>query len=142
MRFRTRAVEDPEIDVTPLVDVVFQLIIYFAVSTTFAYLGALKVNLPKAGSASELTASQNKIMVAIDAEGVIYLNDQLVVFPELKAKLKELAQTGTEQLVVIQADKSTRHGLVVSVLDLAKSLGFEKLAIATEPKMEPEKARQ
>jgi len=139
MRFRTRALEDPGIDVTPLVDVVFQLLIYFAVSTTFAFLGAMKVNLPKAGTAIELTASQKKIMIAIEAEGGIYLNDQPVAFKELEARLKELAKDGAGQLVVIQADKETRHGLVVSVLDLAKSAGFEKLAIATVPKSKPEK---
>jgi len=123
---------DPGVDLTPLVDVVFQLIIYFAVATTFAFMGAFNVKLPQAG-APELSASQAKVVIAIDRSGEIYFDHQQLSLEELKTRLKETAQTGKNQLVVIQADKEAKHGIVVLVLDLARSLGFEKLAIATEP---------
>jgi len=134
MRFFQAEQDDPGIDPTPLVDVVFQLIIYFAVATTFAFLGAMKVNLPKAGTSLELTASQQKIMIVIDRTGEIYLEDQLLSFSELSERMKALAEQKANSLVVIQADKDPRHGMVVSVLDLARSLGFQRIAIATEPK--------
>ncbi len=133
MKFQIKKTEEPRIDLTPLVDVVFQLIIYFAVSTTFAFMGAFKVNLPKAGT-PRLSASQKKILIVIDRKENFYLDHKPISFKELRDFLEKEHQENPQKLVVIEADKEVHHGVVVSVLDLAKSIGFEKLAIATEPK--------
>ena len=133
MRFLEKKTEEPRTDLTPLVDVVFQLIIYFAVSTTFAFMGAMKVNLPKAGTPT-LSASQKKIMLVIDQKENLYWEHQPLGWEELKTRLKQAFQENPDILVVIEADQNVHHGTVVKVLDLAKTIGFTRLAIATAPK--------
>jgi len=133
VRFRTRELEDPRPDITPLVDVVFQLIIYFAVSTSFAITGGFKVKLPEA-NATQVVDKEEKVAVVIQATGQIALEGREVSFQELERGLREIAAKDRKALVVIKADRSVSHGLVVSVMDAAQEAGLERLAIATERK--------
>ncbi len=133
MRFWTRETDDPRPDITPLVDVVFQLIIYFAVSTTFAYMGAMKVKLPRAG-APELSARIAKLAIVIRDDGRSFIDDQLVTDGEIQRRLEDLGDASPDTLIVIQADKDVAHGRVVTILDMAQAAGLSRLAIATERK--------
>jgi len=137
MKFIPQTIEDHGIDMTPLVDIIIQLIIYFAVATTFAFISGLKVSLPKAALSEFAVSQQKKVVVSIDRGGAIFLNREPVNLGQLESRLRELAQSQAGQTLIIQADKETLHGEVVTVLDLARSLGFAKLAIATEAKPEP-----
>jgi biopolymer transport protein ExbD len=131
MRFLAVEREDPRPELTPLVDVVFQLIIYFAVSTTFAYMGAMKVKLPRSG-APEISQRTSKLAIVISQDGQAYIEDQPVTQDEIHARLEELSAANPDVLVVIQADKNVSHGRVVTILDMAQSVGLKRLAIATE----------
>ncbi len=141
MRFSTAQREDPRPELTPLVDVVFQLIIYFAVSTTFAYMGAMKVKLPRAG-APELAQKISKLAIVIRQDGQAFMDEDPVTDGEIEARLVELAKTGPDTLVVIQADKEVYHGRVVRILDMAQTAGLKRLAIATERTFEDAKTEE
>lgn len=138
MRFMTAQREDPRPELTPLVDVVFQLIIYFAVSTTFAYMGAMKVKLPRAG-APELSQRISKLAIVIREDGRAFMEDEPVTQDEIKSRLDEVASLSPDTLVVIQADKNVSHGQVVIILDMAQAAGLKRLAIATERTFEGDK---
>lgn len=131
MRFMTAERDDPRPDLTSLVDVVFQLIIYFAVSTTFAYMGAMKVKLPRAG-APELSQKISKLAIVIRDDGQTFIDEEPVTEAEVKEKLDGLAGSSPDTLIVIQADKDVSHGHVVKILDMAQTAGLKRLAIATE----------
>jgi len=131
MKFRddkkTRSVD---INLTPLIDVVFLLLIFFMVSTTFIYTDSLKVNLPKAKG--ENVEVKKNINIVISQNGSININGNRVSKAGLSRKLNELHKTMPDATVILQADKKSAHGDVVYVMDYCKRAGFEKLAIATE----------
>lgn len=130
MRFRrprTRR-ETALINLTSLIDVVFLLLIFFMVSTSFALIRGIKVDLPTTTTPQERI--EQNIVISITKEGKIYLDKTQISKTELVKTLKR--QIGKKKsLVVINADKDTRHGMVVEVMDLAKQGGAGKLGILT-----------
>ena len=133
MRFQTRQRDDVELDITPLIDVVFLLLIFFMLSTSLSVSPGIKVDLPKA-SAEQVKKKKLTLRVAIVVGGRIYLEGKKLSLEALK---KEFAKIGkrknSDALVVIEADRKVYHGLVVKVMDAAKVAGLNKLAIATQP---------
>lgn len=131
MKFRddkkTRGVD---INLTPLIDVVFLLLIFFMVSTTFIYTDSLNVNLPKA-KGENVEVKQN-INIVVSQDGSIHINGNRISKTGLSRKLNELHKNMPDATVILQADKKSTHGDVVFVMDYCKRAGFEKLAIATE----------
>ncbi len=132
MRFRrprTRS-EATLINLTSLIDVVFLLLIFFMVSTSFALIRGIKVDLPTTTTPQE--EIEQNIVISITKEGKIYLDKTQISKTELVKTLER--QIGKKKsLVVINADKDTRHGIVVEVMDLAKQGGAGKLGILTTP---------
>ncbi len=119
-----------DINLTPLIDVVFLLLIFFMVSTTFIYSDALKIELPKAKG--ENTEIKENINIVITADGEININGDIISKAGLRNKLSSLKKQNPKATVVLQADKNSTHGDVVFVMDNCKQVGFDKLAIATE----------
>lgn len=133
MRFRRprRRRETTLINLTSLIDVVFLLLIFFMVSTSFALIRGIKVDLPTTTTPQEKI--EQNIVISITKEGKIYLDKTQISKTELVKTLKR--QIGKKKsLVVINADKDTRHGMVVEVMDLAKQGGAGKLGILTTSK--------
>jgi len=134
MNFRTsengRRVE-AIVDVTPLIDVVFLLLIFFMITTTFVNSPGIEVELPKATN-SEQPLHPNDIVIAIGPDGDVIFNHKQVSLDELSALLEGKFTEMTDATVIVQADEEVFHGLVVKVMDLAKAAGFTKLAIATQ----------
>jgi biopolymer transport protein ExbD len=132
MRFRrprTRR-EATLINLTSLIDVVFLLLIFFMVSTSFALIRGIKVDLPTTTTPQE--EIEQNIVISITKEGKIYLDKTQISKTELVKTLER--QIGKKKsLVVINADKDTLHGIVVEVMDLAKQGGAGKLGILTTP---------
>jgi biopolymer transport protein ExbD len=121
-----------QIDLTSLIDVVFLLLIFFMVSTTFVQSDAMNVQLPKA-SASKVTAQKDKqLTVDIDKDGLIFYEGKKTTKDQLRDSLLVIKNKTDNPILIVRADKATNHGTVVSVMDLARSSGIEKLAIATE----------
>jgi biopolymer transport protein ExbD len=129
--------DDVDINLTPLIDVVFLLLIFFMVSTTFDRNARLKVSLPEA-SAKMQQQQDNPIVLTIDAKGKYFINDRQVVnttLDTLKAALLKTVGDDREQTLVLRADGNTPHQAVVRAMDAAAQIGLTHLSIATvEPK--------
>ena len=134
MNFRRRNQREPsQLDMTPLVDVVFNLLIFFMLSTTFVTTPGIKINLPKA-SAKELKVQEKEVRIAMTKSGKIYVNRKLVTLNDVRKILKRKARINPKMLVIIEADAQVTHGKVVQIMDIAKNAGLNRLAIATRPK--------
>ena len=133
---RTRRV-DPVVDVTPLIDIIFQLVLFFMVSTTFVSAPGIEVDLPRSSSDTVLRDTDD-LNVWVNSDGTVYVNEDPVDYSGLKAALSEAAKSNPSTLVVIKADKDVGHGRVVAVMDAARSRGLTQLAIATEVNAEGE----
>lgn len=133
MNFRGRRSEEPDVNLTSLIDVVFMLLIFFMVSTTFQRETQLAVELPEA-SGTPLQNQQRVIEVTIDAEGRYFVNRQEVISTHIESLKNAMAQAagGAEgPQVILSADRKTPHEAVVRAMDAAGQLGFVHLTIAT-----------
>ncbi|MDD2352436.1 MAG: biopolymer transporter ExbD [Candidatus Caldatribacteriota bacterium] len=119
-------------DITPLIDVVFLLLIFFMLTTTFINVeSGVKVDLPS-GDFAEVSEKQN-LVVSITENNVLYLNNRLIDPNNLSEYIREEIGNNVDTLVVLEADQNITHGKVVRVMDLIKKGGAEKIAIATKP---------
>ncbi len=119
-----------EINITPMVDIMLVLLVIMMVSSTYIVSQSLKVELPKAASASDSVSSI--AAVTITKGGALYYNQQPVSENELKAKFKEAYAGNNEVNLIVSADHEVPHGKVVHVIDLAKLEGIIKFAINVE----------
>lgn len=133
MQFRRPRRDDARIEITPLVDMVFLLLIFFMLSTTFIVTPGIKVNLPHS-SAEKVTQEKNEVQVVITEDNKVFVEEMLVDIGGLEHRLAELAQQDPQTLVIIKADAKSLHGKVVEVMDIAKQSGLNRLAIATHLK--------
>lgn len=129
-----RTDERVDINLTPLIDVVFLLLIFFMVSTTFDRHANLKVELPEA-SAPISQQQQDPVVISIDAEGNYFINDRQLVNTTLEtlkiALCKTVADKEEDVPLVLRADAKTPHQSVVRAMDAASQLGLTRLSIAT-----------
>ncbi|MDZ7750238.1 MAG: biopolymer transporter ExbD [Gammaproteobacteria bacterium] len=137
MKLGERRDRAPDINITPLIDVVFLLLIFFMVSTTFSRLTELEIQLPEASRTEQEEKEPRTLQIVIDARGRYFINDNRLVNdrPEtLKRALEnELAAAGDEAPpVVISADAQTPHQAVITAMDVAQQVGLRRLSFATE----------
>ncbi|MCD6156129.1 MAG: biopolymer transporter ExbD [Candidatus Atribacteria bacterium] len=132
---RTKKKSKPEVNMTPLVDVVLQLVIFFMVTTTFISIetGA-QVNLPTADF-SQLGEGKT-LTVTITEDNRLFINGSFVTWEEFPNLIVVELRKEPGVTVVIEADKNVLHGRVVHIMDILKKAGVQKMAIATRP---PEK---
>ncbi|WP_020676335.1 ExbD/TolR family protein [Geopsychrobacter electrodiphilus] len=133
MGFRRRQVESPRVDLTPMVDVVFLLLIFFMISTTFIETPGLTVNLPKSSS-QVLKKEAHEVRVYLRADGTIFFEKEPVDLAGLTQRLQAYGDKAAEITFLLMADKDVKHGKVVQLMESAKNAGFIKLVIATEKK--------
>ena len=131
MNFSSRRRDEGTVDVTPLIDIIFQLVLFFMVSTTFVTTPGIQVELPQSSSQTILR-EDNDIEIWVTREGSVQVDDAPVDWAGLRSSLATARQNNPSTLVIVKADKEVDHGRVVAVLDLARSLGLSQLAIATE----------
>jgi biopolymer transport protein ExbD len=120
------------INLTSLIDVLFLLLIFFMISTTFLSQPAINLQLPAAEHADAVR--QPPIVINIDELGRVYLNDEPTELPLLTDALTRRLTDATDKSVVLKADSRVSHGSVVRVLDIIKGSGATKLIVSTEPK--------
>jgi biopolymer transport protein ExbD len=119
------------LNLTSLIDVLFLLLIFFMISTTFLSQPAIKLELPKAENAE--IVRQTSTVVYIDPSGNVYLNDEPISPALLGEALKMRLSGDLDKAVVLKADSRVSHGTVINILDVIKGAGVKKLVISTEP---------
>jgi biopolymer transport protein ExbD len=119
------------VNVTSFIDVLFVLLLFFMVSTTFVNQPAMSLDLPKAVHTQG--TRQPAIIVYVDQHGNVHLNDEPVDDALLDTALRSRLATSEDKAVVLKADSRVSHGTVVHVLDIIKGAGVLKLTIATQP---------
>ncbi len=119
------------LDLTPLIDCIFQLLVFFMLTASFIATPAMGVNLPKASS--KATTSQRKdLKVVVTRTGKIQFERKDVTTDQLMTRLQQLFKERPNARVLIQADRKSYHGAVVKVMDIAKTIGFKRLGVAIQ----------
>ena len=130
MQFHEKKRRKVIINITSLIDVLFLLLIFFMVSSTFVEQPGMKLELPE--SKSSTTEKIKELILEINPDQSMMLNQESVTIENLEQKFKDLLPSLEEKSLVLKADKNVPHGTVVKVMDLAKLSGLEKLIIATQ----------
>jgi biopolymer transport protein ExbD len=139
MKFVRREHQEASVEMTPLIDVVFLLLIFFMVSTTFIRETQLKIDLPEAGG--ELQEIRDDVIeIVVDRLGDYSVNDRLLVNNELRTLVRALQEVRQElddvSRVIITADANATHQAVVRAMDAAGKVGLNRLSITTQQPME------
>ncbi|MCP5161384.1 MAG: biopolymer transporter ExbD [Hahellaceae bacterium] len=122
--------EDVEINMTPMLDVVFILLIFFIVTTSFIREAGVEVNRPQAQSAAAL--SNKAVVLAITADNQIWIDHRQVDPRAVRRNIERLLSDNPETSLIIQADQTAQTGVLVNVLDQAKLAGATAIAVAAE----------
>lgn len=134
MNLRTRVDEEPEVNLTSLIDVVLLLLIFFMVSTSFVREAELNIQLPEASAEPMTGAERAPLEIAISAEGGYFVNDRALVNnrPEtLRRALETTAGETRDVPITIRADARATHQAVITAMDTAARLGFVQVNLAT-----------
>ena len=128
---KERRVEEKP-DLTPMIDIVFQLLIFFMVTAVFAVTPGLDIKLPEAEEAQ--APEKENLFIVVDQDGQMKLNHQSVTFTNLKDKLQEKRTLlDNTTMIIIQGDERATHGQIVQIMDIARLVGVFDQIIATEP---------
>jgi biopolymer transport protein ExbD len=119
------------LDLTPLIDIIFQLLIFFLLTASFITTPNLGVELPKASSKAA-TSQQQDVRISISRDGKVELENKTVAIDSLLRRLKALQKERPKARVLIHADKKAYHGDVVKVMDAAKAAKFRRLGVAIQ----------
>jgi biopolymer transport protein ExbD len=123
---------DEKPDLTPMIDVVFQLLIFFMVTAVFAITPGLDIKLPEAEEAQ--APEKENLFIVVDQDGNMKLNHQTVTFANLKDRIQEKRQIlDNTTMIIIQGDERATHGQIVQIMDIARQVGVVDQIIATEP---------
>jgi len=138
---QTSSEDEPAVNLTPLIDVVFILLIFFMVSTTFQRESEIKIELPEASS-EPVEEKEDVLEIVIDIQGHYFIDEQQVVNTELetlKTAIQKFLGGQTEMPVVIRADRNTPYEAVVRAMDATAQLGLLQMSLATnQPENEGE----
>ncbi len=118
---------EQDIDMTPMLDIVFIMLIFFIVTTSFVKEPGIKVDKPQASTAK--ADKKVNIIIAINKEGQIWIDKQPIDIRELRIKVEKLHADSPEGSVIIDADKHAETGILVSVMDQVKLAGISKISI-------------
>jgi biopolymer transport protein ExbD len=117
------------INLTPLIDVLFILIIFFTVSSTFLEQPGIELKLPEAESSQSHTAQ--KVIVYVDNQENLFLNDDPVELENVAQAVEALISAQTDKSVVLHADEDVSHGIIIKIMDLLRKQGIYKIIIST-----------
>lgn len=119
------------LNITPLVDVLLILIVFFVVTSTFMEQPGIKLELPKSRTA-DLQRVEKAILIVSDDSKLFFRNKEISL-QELPSILNDEMQESVDRSLIVSADKVVQHGLIVSIMDIARQSGVEKLVVSTEP---------
>ena len=133
MNLQPSTPDEPEVNLTPLIDVVFLLLIFFMVSTTFEHQSRIQIELPEA-TAEETKPEDESLEIIIDAQGRFFIGEEQVVNTELNTLKGAISKSVGEREgipVIIRADAKTPHQAVITALDATSQLGLTRISLAT-----------
>jgi biopolymer transport protein ExbD len=128
MQFRRKSKAEIAINLAPLIDVIFLLVIFFAVSTTFLETAGLQLELPESSSTAKREVED--ITVLLGADGELSFDDEIISQEQLRERLQSALSETDRKIVVLRADTHTEHGAVVEIMDLIRDSGAEALTVA------------
>ena len=134
MNLQTRPREQPEVNLTSLIDVVLLLLVFFMVSTSFVSQAEISINLPQADTEPVMIDRPESLAITVTARGTYLVNDRLLVnnsAETLRRAIDKLVADDRDLSVTIRADAETTHQSVVTAMDVIARLGFEQVNIAT-----------
>ena len=129
MRYRKRKQDEATVDISPLIDMVFILLIFFMVTTTFVKDMKLDLNRPSASTAT--SASTKSIRIFIDKYGDVYIDNQPVRVYVLQSKLRDMLRTSTDKSLLVVTDENVAAKIVIEVVDQCKLAGAKDVGVAT-----------
>ncbi len=129
-RKRVRSEEENEINMTPMLDVVFIMLIFFIVTASFVKESGIEINRPRAATAER--KERGNILVAISSAGQIWIDKRQVDIRSVRANIERLHAENPLGAVIIQADRESKTGLLVQVMDAARLAGVESVSIAAD----------
>ena len=115
------------LDIAPLIDCIFLLLIFFLLTSNFIFQPGIKINLPKAVTSE--VVQENTLVITVTSDNRFYLNESPITFVELKNKLKRAS--GRKRPILIKADRDVALGRVVSIWDFCRDIGITQINIAT-----------
>jgi len=124
--------DEVSLDMTPLIDVVFLLLIFFMLTASFTQAQRLKVELPKAEQGESVHDQNKEWVIEIDALGNYALNGEALAGEQLTVRLRELPDRKDDTVIQIRADAKTEHQAVVKALDAARAAGLTHIGLATD----------
>lgn len=129
---RPQEQDEININLTPLIDCVFLLLVFFMVTTVFKESFRLRVSLPEASKAE--VVEEKKLVLTIDAQGRMDVNGKLVTMEDLERVLEDEKERTRSLTLILRTDKRTKHGFVLDAMETAKRMGVKKIVLATEKK--------
>ncbi len=120
------------VDLTPMIDVVFLMLIFFMVSTSFTANNSIKLDLPQSKSQAA-NKEEKQVVISIKADGQLYVQDERVKDADLRRRILNITKGDPNMRVVIRADADAKHKRLVYALDTIRELGMGKVGIATVP---------
>ncbi|RLU00013.1 MAG: biopolymer transporter ExbD [Ketobacter sp.] len=130
-RRHQQADQETELDLTPMLDVVFIMLIFFIVTTSFVKESGIAVNTPKADTAQRQESAN--ILIAIHESGDIWIDGRPIDVRALKAKVARMHAESPQGTVVVQSDERADTGILVKVMDQIRLAGIDQIAIAARP---------
>lgn len=127
-KFQTE--EQTQVDISPLIDMVFILLIFFMVSTTF--VKDMKLDLTRPGASSAKPANTKSIRIFIDKESNIFIDGQLTKPWVLQSKIREMIKSNNEQSILVVTDKQVSSEKLIEVVDICRLAGAKDVGVATE----------
>jgi biopolymer transport protein ExbD len=123
-----------EVQMAPLIDCIFLLLIFYAVTTQFVTDERLKLKLPEAKTAEDAGtgAADKPPVVVVAADGTVWIDDQLVPEDQLEGKIRQMVEQAPEQAIILKGDRDADYGVVVHVLDIARSVGAKMIQMSAE----------
>ncbi|MDP7560988.1 MAG: biopolymer transporter ExbD [Nitrospinota bacterium] len=139
MKFRERRRVQAEPGMTGMIDIIFLLLLFFVLSSTFILQPGIKIKLPRALTTEQPARKDLILIIARDRR--VFLNNEQLPFNALWGRLIEELKFQPEAVLVLRADRDVPHGFVVRVMDVAKQAGADRIAIATAPARRDQKKK-
>lgn len=135
MPLRTESLEEPQLNLTPMIDIVFLLIIFFMVGTRFSEIEQqYDIELPTAAAVEPMTSRPDALVLNVARSGTVALNGEALSLSELQTRLEEARNSYPEQAVLIRGDGEGNYQSVVNVMDICHRAKIQKFSLAFQPK--------